>query len=173
MSSNAAQWRRPGADDGIAGALAVPIRPHRGEWLLFFRREQIEDVRWAGRPDEPFQVDAGGLHIGPRASFAAWRETWTGHSRPWTPVDADLAERLRLLLLHRYPQRGDDDGALRELAGRRARLESGELQHRLGQLIELSHGLEPLDHEQAMQLLTQIDLLQARLRANLGVASAR
>ena len=170
MSSHAADWRiarEPAPADGMAGVLAVPIRPQLGEWVLFFRREQIEDVRWAGRPDAPFQLDASGFHIGPRTSFATWRETYTGHSRPWTRIDAGLAERLRLLLLHRYPQHADGGGTVHELAGRRARLESGELQHRLGQLIELSNGLEPLDRAQAADLLQQVEQLQRRLRAAL------
>ncbi len=174
MSSNAAQWRRASAAtpaDGLAGVLALPIRAQRDEWVVFFRREQIEDVRWAGRPDAPFQIEASGLHIGPRTSFAAWRETYTGHSRPWTRVDAGLAERLQLMLLHRYPRHAGDGGSVRDLAGRRARLESGELQHRLGQLIELSSGLEPLDRSQAAELLHQVDRLQARLRAAVDGAS--
>lgn len=175
MSAQAAQWRiertTPPAD-GLAGVLALPIRPQCGEWLLFFRREQIEDVRWAGRPDAAFQIDASGLHIGPRASFSTWRETYTGHSRPWTRVDTGLAERLRLMLLHRYPQQAGSEDTIRDLAGRRTRLESGELQHRLVQLVELSHGLEPLDHAQAHELLQQVDRLRARLHGVIGGQAA-
>lgn len=167
-SASASAWRVDRAvppADGLAGMLAMPLRARSDEWLLFFRREQIEDVRWAGRPDAPFQLDATGVHIGPRTSFAIWRETWTGHSRPWSHTDIALAERLRLMLLHRYPQEGGSDETIRELAGQRSRLEAGELRHRLHQLADLSEGLAPLDRGQAQELLLQVEQLRARLRS--------
>ena len=112
-------WNGQGEDaGGIAGVLALPLDAARGDWLLFFRCEQVEDVRWAGRPDEPFVVSDDGQHIGPRASFAAWHETVRGSSTPWSRTDLRIAGRLHLMLREHYRR----SAALPEIGDLLARL---------------------------------------------------
>lgn len=174
-TSDVAEWREHGerrCDDGLAGVLALALDAACADWLLFFRREQLEDVRWAGRPDAPFQIDSTGLKIGPRTSFSIWRETTVGHSRPWTDTDRRLAERLRLMLKHRCAPR-DGGASLGALAGERAQLELGELQTSLDQLALISHGLRDLDNAQAERLVLQVQRLQQQLQASLGLESER
>ncbi|GHA87186.1 GAF domain-containing protein [Cognatilysobacter bugurensis] len=175
MTGDVADWRLGGegrCDDGLAGVLAVALDSTCAEWLLFFRREQLEDVRWAGRPDAPFQIDATGAKVGPRTSFASWRETSVGHARPWTDTDRRLAERLRLMLKHRCGA-GNAGTSVGSLAGERAQVELGELQSSLDQLATLSHGLRDLDDAQAERLLAQVQRLQHRLQASLGLEPNR
>ena len=80
------------------GLLAAPLGQGAGDWLLLFRREQRGTVRWAGRPDAPFQIDPDGTRIGPRASFDAWEEDVRATSAQWSGRDFELARRLRLVL---------------------------------------------------------------------------
>jgi diguanylate cyclase (GGDEF)-like protein len=86
-----AHLRRP-----ASGALVLHVGG--GDWIAWFRPEQVEEVTWAGRPDP----DAGET-LTPRASFAAWRETVRGRSQRWDASDIASAEEVgravpRLLL---------------------------------------------------------------------------
>jgi diguanylate cyclase (GGDEF)-like protein len=82
----------------ISGTLFISLGDRTGDYLLLVRRELVESVCWAGNPDKPVDLDAGGaLH--PRKSFAAWRETVRWRSRPWTELQMENAHMLRELLL--------------------------------------------------------------------------
>src|SRR5690606_22096191 len=47
----------PQAPCKACGLFAAPLGRSGGDWLLLFRREQRRTLRWAGRPDRPFQID--------------------------------------------------------------------------------------------------------------------
>ena len=90
-----------------AGVLAVPVG-ETGSWLMWFRREQIESVRWGGDPNhKELQRDpTGGVRLGPRRSFAEYVEMVRGRSRPWRPAEVEVA--------HTFGQRAGD-GVERQL----------------------------------------------------------
>jgi two-component system, chemotaxis family, sensor kinase Cph1 len=54
-------------------------------YVLVFRPELVEEVHWGGDPREkPVRVgDDGVSRLSPRGSFALWKETVRGRSRPW------------------------------------------------------------------------------------------
>ena len=82
------------------GVLAVRLSTQRPDFLMWFRKEQLLTVKWAGNPNkaallahDPLQDAPSGpvqdpLHLSPRRSFATWSEIVRGTARPWT-----LAER--------------------------------------------------------------------------------
>ncbi len=82
------------------GLLAVPLP--LGEiaagWLLLFRPEIVESVRWAGNPAKAVVDDTGGAGLSPRQSFETWLQEVAGRSAPWTELErhaaTDLAEDL-------------------------------------------------------------------------------
>jgi two-component system, chemotaxis family, sensor kinase Cph1 len=82
------------------GLLAVPLP--LGEiaagWLLLFRPETIESVRWAGNPAKAVVDDNGRAGLSPRQSFETWLQEVVGRSAPWTELErhaaTDLAEDL-------------------------------------------------------------------------------
>jgi light-regulated signal transduction histidine kinase (bacteriophytochrome) len=81
-----------------SGALYLGLAEGSGDYLLLLRRELVQTVTWAGNPDKAVDVDAHGtLH--PRTSFAAWRETVRGHSRPWTDLERENARFVREQML--------------------------------------------------------------------------
>ncbi len=82
-------------NDTMAGLLAVPICKESGDWLIWFRRELIEEVKWAGEPTkyEISDSDQGQLH--PRKSFRLWKETVYGTSSRWISCEIDCALELR------------------------------------------------------------------------------
>lgn len=87
-----------------SGLLAVRLGTAH-DYLLWFRQERIREVRWAGDPRKPMEVDAahGEVRLTPRRSFELWQETVYGTARPWTDVEIEAATALGravLLLQH-------------------------------------------------------------------------
>ncbi|MDH5822480.1 GAF domain-containing protein [Luteimonas sp. RD2P54] len=164
-TANAADWADgPDAAGGLAGALALPLDAARGEWLCFFRCEQIQEVRWAGRPDQPFTVDPDGQHIGPRASFAAWSETVRGASIPWSDADQRMAGRLLLVLRERW-RREHHQSDPTDLNQQRTRLEMRDQRQRLQRLSELLDGMAHLGPGATTQFAARISQLEEDLQA--------
>ena len=78
-----------------SGLLAVRL-PEGSGYLLWFRPEQVQEVRWAGDPVKPVEMDSGsGLErLGPRRSFEVWQETVHGHSRAWKSCHIEAATKV-------------------------------------------------------------------------------
>ena len=83
-----------------AGLLAIPISQHlHGDWVLWFRPEQVQTFKWGGNPnDKPTVAGPHGARLTPRKSFEIWQEEARGRSAPWLPVELDAALKLRVLL---------------------------------------------------------------------------
>lgn len=97
---------------GISGVVAIKLESFDGEdegWILWLRPEVISEVSWAG---EPVKVSSNHeleiLH--PRRSFAIWKETVSGSSKPWTEEEVTAAEALRQYLqLRMQRDRAEDE----------------------------------------------------------------
>jgi light-regulated signal transduction histidine kinase (bacteriophytochrome)/CheY-like chemotaxis protein len=81
------------------GMLAVPLSRTPGDYLIFFRREFIQSINWAGDPDKPVQEANPGERLSPRKSFEIWKKEVRGTSRVWEGSDRLAAEALRITLL--------------------------------------------------------------------------
>ena len=82
------------------GLLALSFNPSGNGWLLLLRVEQIEAVRWGGKPEKIVKVGPLGPRLTPRGSFALWCETVHGRCDPWESWRLDAAIGL-LAELHR------------------------------------------------------------------------
>ncbi|KAL3420863.1 hsp90-like protein [Phlyctema vagabunda] len=80
----------------IAGLLVIPLSVGGHDFIVFFRRGQLKEVRWAGNPYEK-ALKPGNYHLEPRASFKRWTEYVVGVSSEWTDDQKDTAEVLSLL----------------------------------------------------------------------------
>ncbi|CZT12882.1 related to phytochrome [Rhynchosporium agropyri] len=81
----------------IAGLLLIPLNFGGGnDFLVFFRKGQMKQVKWAGNPHEKI-YKAGSEYLEPRASFQRWVETTSGTSEEWTDEQLDTASMLGLL----------------------------------------------------------------------------
>lgn len=162
----AAEW---GATDahcqGVAGLLAMRLGSP-GDWLLFFRKEQVEDVHWAGEPVKEAKSIAGRMALKPRERFEAWTEKVRGKSAPWSDLDRRMAERLRQLL-NEFRSRASlsNDAAIAEFESQLRRTSLREQRSRLEQLSSLFEGLVHLDAADAARLAERISVLEAELRA--------
>ena len=68
---------------------------------MWFRPEVVTEVHWAGDPHKVVEVDADDpdSRLRPRASFALWKESVRGQSRPWLGCEREHAERLGQAIL--------------------------------------------------------------------------
>lgn len=74
-----------------AGVLFIPLAG--ADYLLALRKEEAQQVRWAGRPSAP--DPSNGKPLTPRYSFKAWRETVRYCSRPWVASELEIADALQ------------------------------------------------------------------------------
>lgn len=74
-----------------SGLIATPVSSTPGEYLLWFRPEQVRTVTWGGNPFKPVVVGNDPADLSPRRSFAQWHERVQGTSAPWTPADRTAA----------------------------------------------------------------------------------
>ncbi|KPN17100.1 GAF domain-containing protein [Luteimonas terrae] len=158
------------AADGLAGVLALPLDLAKNEWVFFFRCEEVEEVRWAGRPDEPFLVNEDGEKIGPRASFSAWHETVRGTSAPWSDGDRRIVGRLHMMLRERYRRRAVH-AEVGDMQAHRVRLDVRDQRARLLQLSELLEGLVHVSPQESAQLSERINKLESDLQSLIGTPS--
>ncbi|TVY37494.1 Cyanobacterial phytochrome B [Lachnellula subtilissima] len=80
----------------ISGLLIIPLSIGGNDFLVFFRKGQLKEIRWAGNPYEKI-VRAGSEYLEPRASFKRWTETVLGRSKQWTDDQLETARVLSLL----------------------------------------------------------------------------
>ena len=63
------------------------------------RPEQIETVKWAGKPQSAAVLGDDVAQLTPRASFQAWTEQLKGTSELWSQAEVESAAKLRELLI--------------------------------------------------------------------------
>lgn len=76
------------------GVLGLRFDPPRRGWLVALRREQIETIRWGGKPEKAITPGPLGPRLTPRGSFDEWRETVRGTAVPWSDVALESAALL-------------------------------------------------------------------------------
>ncbi|QJW92960.1 ATP-binding protein [Frigoriglobus tundricola] len=108
-----------------AGLLAVEFGPELAASVLWFRREEVETVAWAGDPRKPVETGPLGEYLSPRRSFERWLETVRGKCRPWSPAEVEATNMLRAAVLDRVRTRTDQAERVRsELAASRKELDA-------------------------------------------------
>ena len=81
-----------------SGMLAAPLSRSPGDYLIWFRPEQVRTVIWGGNPTKPVVVGDDPLDLSPRRSFSQWRQLVEGKSRTWTAQDLEFGQQLMLSL---------------------------------------------------------------------------
>ncbi|KAF4419217.1 Cyanobacterial phytochrome B [Colletotrichum fructicola] len=59
----------------IAGLLYVPLSVGGNDFIVFFRKGQVKEVKWAGNPYEKTLREGTAAYLEPRKSFKTWHET--------------------------------------------------------------------------------------------------
>ncbi|TVY14078.1 Cyanobacterial phytochrome B [Lachnellula arida] len=89
--------RYPPGFDVIAGLLLVPLSVAGSDFIVFLRKGQVKEVKWAGNPYEKFIKAGTEGYLEPRTSFMSWSETVVGKCREWTEEEVETAAVLCLV----------------------------------------------------------------------------
>ena len=81
-----------------SGVLAMRLSSSRPDYLMWFRKEQLLTVTWAGNPSKPVVGD-NPLELSPRQSFDAWSEIVRGTAVPWSSTELALARAIGVALV--------------------------------------------------------------------------
>lgn len=81
----------------VAGMLIVPLSVDGEDFIVFFRKGQMKEVKWAGNPYEKFVKEGTEGYLEPRKSFKTWSETVIGKCREWTEEEIETASVLCLV----------------------------------------------------------------------------
>lgn len=124
-----------------AGVLSIPISRTPRDYLVFFRREVIKTVTWAGEPAKVGMIGPNGPRLTPRKSFAAWQESVHNQCKPWGKRDVRVAEALRLTLVELVLRMAEAAEADRLGAHQHQEILIAELNHRIRNILGLVRGL--------------------------------
>ncbi|KAI1502102.1 hsp90-like protein [Biscogniauxia marginata] len=89
--------RYPPGFSVIAGLLYVPLSVGGNDFIVFFRKGQIREVKWAGNPYEKVIKEGTSNYLEPRSSFKVWHETVIGKCREWSEEQVETAAVLCLV----------------------------------------------------------------------------
>jgi len=151
--------------DRAAGFLAIPISRTPRDCLIFFRREILRSVNWAGAPEKVYASGPLGPRLTPRKSFELWQQVVHGQSKPWSNADLRIAEGLRITLLEVILQLADLAARERKGAQERQELMIAELNHRVRNILGLVRGLVAQSKESAGSVDEFAKLLGGRVQA--------
>ena len=90
--------------DTASGILAVSVylssTAGKAYHILWFRPEQIQNVKWAGNPQDALTVDElGCMALSPRKSFELWKETVMERAIPWSQIELEAANEMHNSLM--------------------------------------------------------------------------
>lgn len=96
-----------------SGVMILTLSAELSEYIIWFKPEHLEIVKWAGNPEKNVEVAHDGLRIiSPRNSFEAWSQEVSGKSMPWNDEEIKSVSRLRAEVSYAITQKA---GAIRML----------------------------------------------------------
>uniref|UniRef100_E1TJN9 histidine kinase n=1 Tax=Burkholderia sp. (strain CCGE1003) TaxID=640512 RepID=E1TJN9_BURSG len=104
------------ANPNYAGLLAISISTLFKNYVLWFRKEAIQTIKWAGDPREKLANLAPSLS--PRQSFEVWTDTVRDRSLAWSPAEVEIAADFRTALLGIVLRRAEELAQLAQELGR-------------------------------------------------------
>lgn len=148
-----------------AGLLALPISRRPRDYVVLFRQEMVQSVRWAGDPHKPVEYGPNGPRLTPRKSFETWSELVRTRSRPFTPAEIRAADTLRATLIEVVLRLSDEAHVERQLAAERQELLIAELNHRVRNILSLIRGVVRQSRNSAGSLDDYVRELDGRIHA--------
>ena len=149
----------------VSGVLAVPLSRVPRDYLMFFRREVVQTVKWAGDPSKPVTVGPRGDRLTPRKSFAIWENLVRGQSLPWSITDRTAAEAVRIALLEVVLRANEFAAEECTKAGERQQLLISELNHRVKNVLTLINALVTRGHDNSDDLASFVNGLSGRIKS--------
>jgi light-regulated signal transduction histidine kinase (bacteriophytochrome) len=148
-----------------AGLLAVPLSQLPHDYLVFFRREQVETINWGGDPNKRYESGPNGDRLTPRKSFEIWKEVVRLQSTPWTAIERQTAESARVQLLEIMMRHSEVLAHERRAAEVRQKTLNEELNHRVKNILALIKSLVSQDSGGSSEAAAFAATLKGRISA--------
>jgi light-regulated signal transduction histidine kinase (bacteriophytochrome) len=100
--------------DRASGLLSISISKMHPSYVLWFRPEVVQTVKWGGDPRKPVQEEAGTTRLHPRRSFEIWKETVRERSLPWEQGEIGAVKELRNAVVGVVLRRAEELASLAE-----------------------------------------------------------
>lgn len=151
--------------DQAAGLLAIPISRSPRDYVVLFRKELRQSVRWAGDPHKPVEYGPNGPRLTPRESFAEWQEEVEGHAEPFSRSEIRVAETLRATLIEVVLRLADEAAAERRQSTARQEMLIAELNHRVRNILGVIRGLIRQSQPESPEVKEFVKLVDGRIHA--------
>jgi len=149
----------------VSGLMAVPLSQTPKDYLIFFRKEVIHTVDWAGDPNKVYEIGPLGDRLTPRKSFAIWKQTVERQSQPWTADDLEMAEATRTALLEVIVRHSEILETQRQTADLRQKVLNEELNHRVKNILALIKSIVSQPVDEGRDLSDYVESLRGRIMA--------
>jgi light-regulated signal transduction histidine kinase (bacteriophytochrome)/CheY-like chemotaxis protein len=151
--------------DRAAGMLAIPLSRISRDYIMLFRRERLQEIKWGGDPAKAVEQRNDGARLSPRKSFAAFASLTRGRSRPFTPQDRRIGEAIRQAVIEVSLRFSESTGDAQKQAVQRQELLIAELNHRVRNILSLIRGLISQSERSASDLSSYVGALNGRVQA--------
>jgi light-regulated signal transduction histidine kinase (bacteriophytochrome) len=148
-----------------AGVLSIPISRSPRDYLVFFRKEIVKTITWAGVPEKIQDVGPHGVRLTPRKSFEAWQESVRFQSERWSDGEIRAAEKLRVTLIELILRMSESAQTDRHAAQQSQEILVAELNHRVRNILGLVRGLISQSAATALDVRTLVESLDHRIRS--------
>lgn len=149
----------------VSGLLAIPLSQRPKDYLLFFRKELVQTLNWAGNPEKSYETGPLGDRLTPRKSFAIWKQSVQMQAEPWTESDREIAEAARTALVDTLLRHHEMIADERSRADVRQRMLNEELNHRVKNILALVKSLVGQPVQEGRDLADYVTSLKGRIQA--------
>jgi light-regulated signal transduction histidine kinase (bacteriophytochrome)/CheY-like chemotaxis protein len=151
--------------DRAAGMLAIPLSRVSRDYIMLFRRERIQEIKWGGDPSKAVEQADNSGRLSPRKSFAAFAKMIRGKSRPFTAQDRRIGEAIRQAMIEVSLRFSESAGDAQKQPVQRQELLIAELNHRVRNILSLIRGLISQSERSASDLSSYVGALNGRVQA--------
>ena len=151
--------------DQVSGVLAIPLSQTSRDFLLFFRREMVQTLDWAGNPEKSYTTGSLGDRLTPRKSFAIWKEIVHRQAQPWSESDRETAEAARAAIVEVVLRHNELLTEERAKADMRQRVLNDELNHRVKNILAVIKSLVGHPVKEGRSLADYVTALKGRIQA--------
>jgi light-regulated signal transduction histidine kinase (bacteriophytochrome)/CheY-like chemotaxis protein len=151
--------------DRVSGVLAIPLSQTGSDCLVFFRKELVQTLNWAGNPEKTYETGPLGDRLTPRKSFAIWKETVKGQAQAWADTEREIAEIARMAIVEVVLRHNELMAGERRKSEVRQRMLNQELSHRVKNILAVIKSLvtSPQHHKNTLE--DYVATLQGRIEA--------
>jgi len=148
-----------------AGMLSIPISRMPRDYIMLFRSERMQMIKWGGDPTKMVESTGDGARLSPRKSFAAFADVVRGRSEPFSGRDQRIGEAVRQAMIEVILRLTEVNSEDRRRDAERQELLIAELNHRVRNILALIRGLVKQTGSQATDISSYVASLSGRVQA--------